>query len=473
MGLLPLFLFFSIAFGGILTDISAQIDGHAGWQISRYLSSMSLVYAWAPDMVYGNSTYQNTTVAEWARSHGLASARYPAGMASYYNWEDPSGTMGKSTFDPEFTDKDRAPEHEWMSFEEYLNFCETAALQPLIGVNYNCHNQDWAPSVNESVARAVRQVRHALSRGFTGAFWYIGNEDSVTQEENMERWALHSRAMKTADPTMKVFFNFNGLQPASLRSFLLGVGRELVDGAEFHGKWPYGGNPDLPPATYQEWLQEVPLLERKTMQTWREKPAALRLAAAEVGHFDLLLANNEFGLGNPNRLVGFNRFTKSLVVTELSLEMYKGGYDVAAFWDNHDGGHSGHSDHMLMATNEGPYRFNPSSIGLQMLANAGGHTMLNVTTDESRVHGFAARSEDGKKPYLQVFLINKLTEECVVSLKLPAGSAMLVEGEVMVDTADHWGAQQPLDVECNTESHLCTFQLPAVSFARITSLTQT
>ena len=423
-------------------------------------------------MVYGNSTYQNRTTAEMARSAGVATARYPAGMASYYNWEDPSGTMGKSTLDPEFTDEDRSPEHQWMSFDDYLNFCETAALRPLIGVNYNCQDQAWAPPVAESVARAVRQVRHALGRGFQGAAWYIGNEDSVTRVDNVERWAQHARAMKAEDPTMKVFFNFNGLQPASLAKFLMDVGKDLVDGAEFHGKWPYGGNPDLPPATYQEWLHEVPLLERKTMQTWREKPAGLRLAAAEVGHFDLLLANNEFGLGNPNRLVGFTRFTKSLVVTELSMEMYKGGYDVAAFWDNHDGGHSGHSDHMLMATDEGPYRFNPSSIGFQMLANAGGHTMLDVNTDEPRVHGFAARSADGKAPYLQVFLINKLTEECVVRLKLHAGSAMLVEGEVLVDTADHWGALHTLDVECDTESHMCSFTLPPVSFARITSATK-
>ena len=36
-------------------------------------------------------------MSDWSKSNGLVTARYPAGMASYWNWEDPSGTMGQST----------------------------------------------------------------------------------------------------------------------------------------------------------------------------------------------------------------------------------------------------------------------------------------------------------------------------------------------------------------------------------------
>ena len=41
-------------------------------------------------------------------------------MASYWNWEDPSGVMGESTLDPEFDDSLRAPAEDWMSLDEYL-----------------------------------------------------------------------------------------------------------------------------------------------------------------------------------------------------------------------------------------------------------------------------------------------------------------------------------------------------------------
>lgn len=310
------------------------------WMISPYLASMSLVYSWAPDSVYGNKTHPNSTMTRWARQRGIATARYPAGQASYWNWEDPSGAMGKSTLDPSFRPEDRVAADQWMSLDEYLDLCTEAGLRPLIGVNYNCHGNAWAPPLNESVARAVRQVEHVTKRGFWGALWYIGvpdptltltltclelnpnphgytgNEDNSPQ--HADRWAAHARGMKAVDPSMKIFFNDNGLQPKVLKTFLGTVG-SLVDGAEFHGKWPYGGTPKLPAGTYDEWLKEavlrvgrttssadmgwlqVPLLERKTGQTWREKIAGLREAAKEAGRPDLLMANNEFGLGKPDR----------------------------------------------------------------------------------------------------------------------------------------------------------------------------
>ena len=98
-------------------------------------------------------------------------------MASYWNWEDPSGAMGKSTLDPTFNDSERQPSWMWMSLTQYLDLCASASLRPLVGVNYNCHkHEEWVP-LNESIARAVRQIEFvALQRGFKGAMYYIGNE---------------------------------------------------------------------------------------------------------------------------------------------------------------------------------------------------------------------------------------------------------------------------------------------------------
>ena len=65
-----------------------------------------------------------------------------------------------------------------MSLDEYLDLCEEAGLTPLVGVNYNCHGEYWV-ELEESVARAVRQVEHVVARGFAGALWYVGNEDGA------------------------------------------------------------------------------------------------------------------------------------------------------------------------------------------------------------------------------------------------------------------------------------------------------
>ena len=112
-----------------------------------------------------------------------------------------------------------------------------------------------------------------------------------------------------------------------------------MDGAEFHGKWPFGGSPPHMPAfTFQDYLEEVPLVEHKSKQTWRQKLSDLRATTKALGRPDFLLMNNEYGLGKASAFAGnWSRFDKGLVAVELALEMYQSGYDIACFWDNGDG----------------------------------------------------------------------------------------------------------------------------------------
>eukprot|EP01050_Picozoa_sp_SAG11_P025607 SAG11_NODE_5838_length_1452_cov_0.980044_1_plen_122_part_00 len=99
--------------------------------------------------------------------------------------------------------------------------------------------------------------------------------------------------MKAVDPSLKAFWNDNDLSPSHLKAFLQTAG-DVMDGAEFHGKWPYGGSPSwLGPFSYQQWLDEVPLVEHKSKQSWRAKIAALRQTTRELGRPDFLLVISE------------------------------------------------------------------------------------------------------------------------------------------------------------------------------------
>eukprot|EP00040_Diaphanoeca_grandis_P031659 m.189837 g.189837 ORF g.189837 m.189837 type:complete len:476 (-) comp32388_c2_seq2:159-1586(-) len=439
-------------------DVAIQsMDVDGGATISPYLASMSLVYSWAPDAVYANGS-----IIAWANRTGLKTARYPAGTASYWNWENPTGQMGNSSLNPDWHGTP-SPAEDWMSLEKYLNLCQAAHLTPLIGVNYNCKNQFWV-NESESIARAQRQVQFVLNKGFAGALWYIGNEDGSTEPGNPERIREHALAMKKLDPTMKIFFNDNGLNPNALEKFLKVVGT-AIDGGEFHGKWPQGGSAGTS-HTYTEWLSEVPLIEHKSGETWRHKIQALRNTTKQLGRPDFLLANNEYGLGKPNVLVGFTRFTKSLVVTEFALEMYLSGYDVAAFWDNGDGGNLDHNDQMLIST-EHDYRFNPMHFGLEFLARSANQKMLTMTTSEDRVHGFAAY--DKSVNAVLCYLINKYETNMTVDISLalhPAKTPASATAEAMVDTLDHWGAVVLVDVVCQQSA--CAVVLPNASFTVLT-----
>ena len=105
-----------------------------------------------------------------------------------------------------------------------------------------------------------------------------------------------------------------------------------MDGVDLHGKWPHGG-PDHHGITFEEYLAEVPLLEHKSRQSWRQKIGDLRATLKTLGREDFFLANNEYGLGKGSAFAGtFTRFQNGLVVVELALEMYASGYDIACFW---------------------------------------------------------------------------------------------------------------------------------------------
>jgi hypothetical protein len=124
--------------------------------------------------------------------------------------------MGQSTLNKSWVGPS-APADLWMNLTEYLNLCKAARMTtPLIGVNYNCHDYSkCTETAAESIARAERQVRFVVAAGFSGAFYYIGNEDGAPNHATLI--AQHARAMKAIDPTLKAFWNDNDLNPTSLK----------------------------------------------------------------------------------------------------------------------------------------------------------------------------------------------------------------------------------------------------------------
>lgn len=84
------------------------------------------------------------------------------------------------------------------------------------------------------------------------------------------RVRVRVKQVDPSDPTLKVFWNDNGLNPTSLKNFLAAGG--VMDGAEFHGKWPRGGEPPTgwKPPSVSDWLAEYPLQDHKSKQSWRD-----------------------------------------------------------------------------------------------------------------------------------------------------------------------------------------------------------
>jgi hypothetical protein len=122
-------------------------------------------------------------------------------------------------------------------------------------------------------------------------------------------------------------------------------------------------------------------------------------------------------------------------------------------------------------------------LGMGLLARCTGSGMRAVETNCSRVHGFAARNDtttgsggDGPTAPLRLYLINKLEQDQLVTVSLPASGraqaayATPPKQESMVDTPDHWGT---IEVDgggatCDAGGRSCSAVLPATSLTLLT-----
>ena len=364
------------------------------------------------------------------------------------------------SLDPDFDESQRAQETEWMSLKEYMDFVDETGMTPLVGVNYNNHEHlDWM-SEDESIAKAKKQAEYVVNtRGYKGAFFYIGNEDSV--KKYPDRWRKHAMAVKEVDPTIKTIFNANFLNPKALKTIVGSIGIDWVDGAEFHGKWPSGGN-DVEPAILNDWLKEVPLVNHMYNYNYRERTKELRDTLKDMGVTkDFILASNEFGLNNKRSLYpGFTRYTLSLINLELAMEMFKSGLDMMAFWDN-VGDRGFTRETMLMDKSEG-YRMNPVHFGLEILWRSVEMEMFQMDTSDYRLHGFCAK--DAKKQIC--YLLNKNETEQKIRFNKKYPKKTKVDVEVLVDTEDHWG--QVLTDNRNMKCGYFNYIIPALSFTTLT-----
>ena len=404
------------------------------WTISPYLVGLHQVYFNVPDAEFADGR-----ISGWAKRVGVSTSRYPGGsVVKTWDWEHPSGFFGNDYYAPDYNPSLNQDESEWMSLDEYLDFVETSGIMPMFGVNSlsgTLYNREA-----DGIARAVRMVQYVKDRGYGGALWYIGNEEAY-QHGSMAGYARvlarYGEAMKAVDPDIAIFWNQNNALSANIKDFLANDGG-WIDGLETHGKWPFGGDPGLPAATFEEWQVEVPLRDRKNGtsaeiaaggRAWRYAADNYRAIAAGEGR-DILVANNEYGFGKSQYYTGFTRYTKGLVHTEMLMEHFIGNWFSACLWDLQNG-----TDRGVLDKANG-YRFNPVHLGMNMLADCqGGEFIGTVSTDIPSVHGFAARKDD----IIFIYLLNKTLEAHQVEISVTGGGDLAGFGRRMQDSADGYG----------------------------------
>ena len=430
----------------------------AQFRVSDRLVGLHFVYTKERDDVYADGA-----LARWAKESGITTARFPGGsIVKYWNWQEPTGVFDGDNWDPSWSEADTAPPEDWMSLDEYLDFVEASGIAPIFGVN-SLSGEKFGRR-DDSIRRAAAMVRYVRQRGFGGADWYIGNED-IHQHGGIEAFAevfaLHAEAMKREDPEIKIFWNDNPGNPERIKRFLR-HDRGMADGYETHGKWPYGGDPPgYAPGTFAEWQTEHPLRDRKNFdakaggRVWREAAAFYRRVAEEAGRRGLLIANNEYGIGKPENIAGFDRYTYGLMLTDVLSELLIGNWDRTAFWSNIS---PGDEDTRGLLSPENGYRKNPLHLGMALIAEAQGGDFLTAFTVSDSIYGYAV----AKQGRVLVYVLNKSHRKHDIRFSLKGReTAMQPVAKAMVGSGDGFGAYERIAVRDGA------LVLPPLSFTRL------
>ena len=96
-----------------------------------------------------------------------------------------------------------------MNFDEYMSLCRSLHLEPLVVVNALSYKYEQGPTLEQLAASAKAWVSYARSKNYKVAYWQIGNEVDhhgalITKREYVDAYNQIARAMKDADPTIRV-----------------------------------------------------------------------------------------------------------------------------------------------------------------------------------------------------------------------------------------------------------------------------
>jgi len=437
------------------------LDSASERTVSPMLNGMHQVYSYASD-----DLYKDGAIAQWAKSSNIPNCRFPGGtIVKFWDWESPTGLRFSKEvrsdlhrWDPEWKPEYQVPASQWMSLDEHLDFLKKAQMKtPILGVNLISGIR--YEKEQEAIDKAVRMAEYVKSKGYEGAWYYLGNEEVHMHAEEgsfpvriaayAQRFARYARALKAVDPTCKTFWNLNEVTPKTLAVFLEND-EGTSDGVETHGKYPYySNNEDHPLVSFEDWQQQFPLQHLKPYDTytWRNKADQLRARATAMGRLGYLVTDFEWGW-HGHRARGFNGYTQSLALIELGMELIIGGYDASCYWDTQIG--YGLFDYQN--------RPRAHALAMAMLSSALGETYLEIQTTNPQVHGFAVQ----KAKTAEMFLINKSSLPVSLSVSKGEKTYAILKGEVIRNAGDNrFGEQKELLI------HEGKVTLPPLSFARL------
>jgi len=187
--------------------------------VNRGVASANLCWLLDSDK---NSSNPNQSMQNAIKELGSGSLRFPYGhLADNYLWHTPPFDKVENGLRPTIATMSQAPgKWNWavhsdgsfknaMDFDEYMSLCQQLNSKPLVVVNVFSHKYKDGPTLDVLIETAVAWVKYAKKKKYHVAYWQIGNEvdhhkNLLSLEEYADCYQKFTKAMKAADPTIKV-----------------------------------------------------------------------------------------------------------------------------------------------------------------------------------------------------------------------------------------------------------------------------
>jgi len=354
----------TIEAGNILGPVNPLLYGlnTARWDESLFPSSFDRMLL----------TCDRDAIAK-VKASGITNLKYPGGNdADSYIWSSP--------------DNNRAE----METDEYLAFCREVGAEPFVTVNFN-----------QSPELAAAWVRHCnTGRGPRVQYWEVGDEQwgwwakgHSTPEEYAAKYVRFVKAMKEADPTIKVATNvFLGVHPERWTERVLAAAGEYVD---------------MLTVTFypQQWGKENDDTLLASTATYRDQFLRLRAdverAVGKEKAGQILFVNVGYNSVNHSPGPQTLQMVNAVWVADMLGTMAAAKTDIACYWALHNAFPPRKGDYGYLSSegrNTPSYTYHVFPLYRHMF----GDTLVASTSTDPRVKVYAARS--GRR--LAAILIN-------------------------------------------------------------------
>ncbi|MCK4921757.1 MAG: T9SS type A sorting domain-containing protein [Bacteroidales bacterium] len=308
--------------------------------VEREVLGQGLIYDKEPDSLW--SAPEGLLFKE-VKNLSSGILRYPGGVGTnYYHWNNPTGTYKDDNWNPNYNTSNNIDPDYWMSVDEYLSLCTEMGTIPLLGVNIESglvYNRE-----QDGIDEAVSLVEHTKDLGFEGAYYYLGNEPYVLDNNEVDlsateyanRFLSYAIAIKNADPTAKTILNWHRYIAEKTEELheIFQIAGEYIDVVDFHWYWENGTT------SFAEWRNQQGMRTSVSSLgyiggTYEEDAKAFKDTMSAWGYEDVKLASLEYNIGKGNSFNYPSESEVSLMVGEMLLQFINGSVDIACLWPMH------------------------------------------------------------------------------------------------------------------------------------------